>query len=207
VTRLLHVHRVQWRHHTTISGLLRTPDGQPLTNTRILVLSRPDQAETRDAVVGIVTTSPRTGRFIYHTIARTSRIITLRYEGNTARQPAQVQLRLKVAGQSTIHVHPSHTSNGHTVSFHGRVRTPHIPPEGLYVQLQAWTPELGWRAAGGGLTRVGRDGRWRTRYTFHATVRTHRWPFRVAIVPQADYPYSSGRFAGHSRTIRVLVHG
>jgi hypothetical protein len=96
---------------------------------------------------------------------------------------------LLVRPQVSLAISPTLTTNGHTITFSGRVSGGDDPPAGLPLQIE-------YREAGRWMIYTvveasPRDGRFSYRYTFERTTESITYTFRVAVpsggVP--GYPY------------------
>ena len=97
---------------------------------------------------------------------------------------------------------PTQTSNGHTITFTGRVAGGHLPRGGLpleleYLEGKTWMMYVVVRASGA-------DGRFVYRYTFRRTTQPITYTFRF-VVPStgvAGYPYRPG--TSPARSVHVV---
>jgi hypothetical protein len=144
------------------------------------------------------------GSFAYVLGSGPSRRITVTYHafGSTGAPTAKASARLLVTPQITLAITPTQTSNGHTITFTGRVAGGHLPRGGLpleleYLEGKTWMMYVVVRASGA-------DGRFVYRYTFRRTTQPITYTFRF-VVPStgvAGYPYRPG--TSPARSVHVV---
>jgi hypothetical protein len=151
---------------------------------------------------GQVTTGPG-GTFSDAFAAGPSRVIKLSYQafsgdvGPSATATADLLVRPSIS----LTVLPTHTRNGHTITYRGRVYGGHIPTGGLTLNVE-YLDGSRWRAFDQTKAR-GEDGSFVYRYTFRRTTIPIIYTFRVAIpgTGEAGYPYEAT--ASRRRSVRV----
>ena len=132
-----------------------------------------------------------------------SRRITLSYRefaGQSA-PSASTSVAVLVTASITLAITPSRTTNGHTITFSGRVSGGHEPAGGLPLQLE-YLEGTRWMIYTLVKARRG-DGRFSYRYTFRRTTQSITYTFRVAIAAGgvAGYPYQP--VASPARSVHV----
>jgi hypothetical protein len=143
------------------------------------------------------------GTFSYAFAAGPSRSIKLTYRasaGDTG-PSASATVDLLVKPSIALTVSPTHTRNGHTITYRGRVYGGYIPADGLTLNVE-YRDGNRWRAFDQTRAR-GKTGAFVYRYTLKRTTVPIIYKFRVAIpgggVP--GYPYEAT--ASRSRSVRV----
>jgi hypothetical protein len=182
----------------TLRGRLGTAAGRPIRAGRVRVYSR-ERTASRFRRIRTVTTDAR-GRLAVRVPPGPSRIVRLAYAGTERLGARAVQVAVLVPGRSSIAVDRRRTRNGGAVTFAGRLLGAALPAGGRAVELQAHYRGA-WRTFAS--PRAGRNGRWRFRYRFEATVGRVVYAFRARIQRDATYPYE----LGYSRVVRVTVVG
>jgi hypothetical protein len=140
----------------------------------------------------------RTGRFRMHLRPGTSRKIRLAYCAPGG--GAVHSLRLEVRATSSLRASRRKVTNGHSVTFRGRLAGRPIPRTGKLIEVQAFFRGH-WRTFS--TARTDRMGRWHFRYRFDGTRGRVRYYFRAFLPNETGYPYESG--ASHAES--VLVRG
>ena len=139
----------------------------------------------------------RTGHFRVHLRPGTSRRLRLAYcaPGGGAVE----NLRLEVRATSSLRASRRKVTNGHSVTFRGRLAGRPIPRTGKLVEVQAFFRGH-WRTFS--TARTDRRGRWHFRYRFDGTRGRVRYYFRAFLPSEAGYPYEPG--ASHAESVLVL---
>jgi len=199
-TALLGRPEVGYGRAVRVQGRLTTPGENPLPGAEVQVFERVQRPDAAPRPIGTVTTS-RTGRFSFRIGAGPNRIVSFRYGGTKTIRPDVADVDLRVRSSTSFSVSRSRVVNGQAVRFSGRLRGGNIPAEGKLVALQAlsrgrWRPFATTRASA-------RTGRWSYTYRFDGTRGKVRYRFRVRVLREATYPFSTGA----SGTRRVLVRG
>ena len=131
------------------------------------------------------------GSFSYTVPPGPSRDITLTYSAyaGAAAPSAVATLALLVTPRLTLRISPRATTNGHTVSFSGRVLGGYIAHGGLPLEIE-YREGRQWMIYTEVLASA-TSGRFRWHYTFERTTESITYSFRVAIPATgvADYPY------------------
>ena len=131
------------------------------------------------------------GSFVYLLAPGTSRDVTVSYRefAGEASASASAHLDVLVTPAITLRISPARTSNGHTITFSGRVAGGDEPRGGLPLALEyregsRWMIYTEVAAATG-------DGRFSYRYTFERTTQSITYTFRMAIPASGvpGYPY------------------
>jgi hypothetical protein len=143
------------------------------------------------------------GTFAYKFGPGPSRVIKLTYTGfaDDAGPSATATADLFVKPSISLTVLPTHTRNGRTITYRGRVYGGYIPRDGLPLNIE-YRDGSRWRAFDQTRAR-GKSGSFVYRYTFKRTTTPIIYRFRVAI-PGAGvtgYPYEAA--ASQSRSVRV----
>ena len=103
--------------------------------------------------------------------------------------------------QVSLAITPTHTSNGHTITFRGTISGGHEPAGGLPLELQ-YREGSRWMT----YTIVRTDSRsdsYVFRYTFRRTTQAITYTFRLVIAGGvAGYPFQPA--ASPPRSVRVL---
>jgi hypothetical protein len=183
--------------HADIQGVLTNPDGQPLHDVPIQVLTRPELPGAGFAATGIVRTD-RDGRFTYKLRGTTSRTIQFRYGGATRIRPSTTEVKVAVPASSTFMLSPPRILNGETVTFKGRVRGGPIPPNGKLIELRKWT---GRQWAPFRLVRTDASGRWQHTEPVVSVRGLVIFKLRASIPAEAGFPFAAGRTI--TRKLRV----
>jgi hypothetical protein len=197
VTELRPRAQIRLGGHRQVAGSLTNRDGQGIPGAEVQVLATvPGQAEQ---LVGVVHTD-QAGDFAYTAAGSTSRTLRFAYSGSPVIRPTESQVELTVPAVSTLRVNRHRLLNGQSVTFSGQVRSMPVPATGKLVQMEV-------RVSGHWQTfrtmRTDSAGRWSLRYRFERTRGVQRYRFRVALPPEAGYPFG----AGASKSIHVQVRG
>jgi hypothetical protein len=109
---------------------------------------------------------------------------------------------LLVKPRITLSITPRATSNGHTITFAGRVLGGHIASHGLSLQLQ-YREGNRWMIYTD-IVASARKGRFLYHYTFERTTVAITYTFRVAIPSSgvAGYPFAPA--ASAPRSVHVV---
>ncbi len=164
-------------------------DGAPVSDATVALEIAPSTGAAAPRHAEIRTAAD--GSFVYVLGPGASRQITLSYRefAGAAAPSATASARVLVTPSITLRIAPTHTSNGHTITFSGSVSGGEEPRGGLpldleYLEGTRWMIYDVVRAAPG-------DGHFTYRYTFERTTQSITYTFRVAIPPGgvAGYPY------------------
>ncbi len=119
--------------------------------------------------------------------------------GTTTVEPStSTTANIVVPASVSLGISPHQTHWGDTIKLSGRLRGGYIPPSGELVVL--W---VGWP---GGSTEIGhlyagRDGRFRSTYTFLRGNGTETYRLWATTARESDYPFASAR--SRASTVRV----
>jgi hypothetical protein len=199
-TRLVTRPRVNYGRPLRLQGRLTTPGQNPLTGTEVQIFEQTQAPGAKPRPIGTVTTS-RTGRFSFKIAKGPSRIVSFRYPGTRTIRAGLGEVALQVRSSTSFAVSRRSVVNGQAVTFRGHLRGGHIPAEGKIIALQVlsrgrWRPFATTRANA-------QSGRWTYVYRFDGTRGRIRYRFRVRVLREATYPFSTGT----SGNRRVLVRG
>lgn len=186
--------------HADVRGVLTNPDGQPLHDVPVRVLSRPKLPGAGFAAIGLVRTD-RDGRFTYKLRGTTSRTVQFRYDGTARIRPSTVEVNVAVPASSTFTLAPSRILNGETVTFKGRVRGGPIPPRGKLVELRKWT---GRQWAPFRVVRTDAAGRWQHVEPVASVRGLVIFKLRANIPAEAGFPFAPGRTVARKLRVRGL---
>jgi hypothetical protein len=143
------------------------------------------------------------GSFAYIVSPGTSRRITLSYRefADDAAPSASASADVLVKPAIALSITPTHTTNGHTITFSGSVSGGDEPRGGLPLDLE-YLEGSRWMIYDVVRARPG-DGRFTYSYTFERTTESITYTFRVAIPPGgvAGYPYQPS--ASPARSVHV----
>lgn len=183
-----------------LQGRLTTPGANPVGGTEVQVLERVQVPGATPRPIGTVTTS-KTGRFSFKVAKGPSRTVSFRYAGTKTVRADVDEVDIRVRASSSFSVSRRSVVNGEAITFRGQLRGGNIPAEGKLVALQAlsrgrWRPFATTRASA-------RTGRWAYTYRFDGTRGKVRYRFRVRVLREATYPFTTGT----SGRRRVLVRG
>lgn len=182
----------------TVSGSLSGPAARRLGRAPLAILTRTRGSE-RFRQVG-TTSTDASGTYRYRLPAGPSRSVRVRFAGDERHRPATSGAALAVRARSSIRVSRRKVRNGGRVRFRGRLLGGQVPRDGKLLQLEAFYRDR-WRTFA--VVRTSPRGRWRYVYRFEATTGRVRYPFRVRVPRERQYPYA----VGHSRVVRVTVNG
>jgi len=191
--------RVAFGRHVRLRGTLRNPDGQPIDDATIYVLSKTAGSIEDLAAAGLVHTDER-GRFSYVAKASRNRLLRFRYPGSRRIRSQTRDVSLAVPAKSTIRASDHSLLVGDAVAFAGRLLTGPVPRGGKLMEVQAFFRGR-WRTIS--TVRSSSRGRWRFEYRFGGTRGTVRYRFRLRIPFEAGYPFATGG----SRPTSVSVRG
>jgi hypothetical protein len=180
-----------------IAGRLIGDAGVPLADAVVCVATTTRIPGAPERVAATPTTDAQ-GRFRVALRPRPSRRVRVAYWRDSTHVEERF-LAVRVAARPRFRAAPARTlHNGERAHF--RAALPGPGAGHRLVRLEA-------RAAGRWVLvrsgRTDRRGRWRASYRFHATTGSRTYRFRVAVPPQAGYPYRRG----HSRVRAVRVSG
>jgi hypothetical protein len=132
------------------------------------------------------------GGFEYVLRRGPSRRIALSYRAFSAdaTPSATASATVLVTPSISLAITPTHTSNGHTITFTGNVAGGHEPPGGLALEIE-YREGSQWMIYDTTRARRG-DGRFFWQYTFRRTTEPITYWFRVAIPASgvSGYPYA-----------------
>jgi len=172
----------------TLRGALAC-DGTPIGGATIDLALAPAAGSTPTDYAQIVTAAD--GSFSYVVPAGPSRDITVSYRAYAAdAEPSAVAtVALRVTPTISLHITPRSTTNGHAITFSGRVAGGYIAGAGLPVEIE-YREGRNWMVYTEVLANA-QTGRFRYRYTFERTTESITYTFRVAIPATgvAGYPY------------------
>lgn len=191
---------VPFRRRRVVTGRLANPDGQPLADVPITVLSKPDLPGGAFATVGLVRTDSD-GQFRYRVRGTTSRTLRFRYDGTARIRPSETDVTVRVPASSTFKLTPSRIINGETVTFRGRVRGGPIPEQGKLVELRKWN---GRRWEPFRVVRTDPHGRWRHTEPVRSVTGLFTFRLRAHLPAEAGFPYSRGRTVARKLRVRGL---
>ena len=180
--------RVSLGQRATVHGELDC-GGTPVAGAALDLSLAPARGGTPTSQAQIATSAD--GSFSYSVPPGPSRDITLTYNAysGTAAPSAVATLALLVTPTVTLRITPRSTTNGHTISFGGRVLGGYIAHGGLPLEIE-YREGRRWMI----YTEVvasAATGRFHWRYTFERTTESITYSFRVAIPATgvAGYPY------------------
>ncbi len=172
----------------TLRGMLDC-GGAPVANATIELALAPaaGSTPTRDARVQ----TAADGSFAYIVAPGASRRITASYREYAAEATpsASTTAAVLVTPSIALSITPARTSNGHTITFRGRVSGGDEPGNGLPLELE-YLEGTKWMIYTVVHARPG-DGRFVYRYTFRRTTQSITYTFRMAIPASGvpNYPY------------------
>ena len=178
-----------------LRGRLTLSAGQSFAGQTIVATAAVRRRGERPRPAGTAVTDRR-GRFSLRVPAGPSRTYRLVFNGAGGALGVARGVSVRVPAASTIRASRTRVSGRTRVRFSGRLRTrgQRIPGRGLVLILQG--REGGrWRTFED--TRTNRNGRWNVSYTFSG--RPGRYPIRVRIRRQSNYPFE----LGYSRALTV----
>jgi len=180
-----------------LRGRLTLSAGQSFSGQTIVATAAVRRRGARPRPAGTAVTDRR-GRFSLRLPAGPSRTYRLVFNGAGGALGVARGVSVRIPASSTIRASRTRVSGRTRVRFSGRLRTrgQRIPGRGLVLVLQG--RENGrWRTFED--TRTNRRGSWRASYTFSG--RSGRYPIRVRIRRQTNYPFE----LGYSRAVVVRV--
>jgi hypothetical protein len=188
-------------HSVTLRGVLRCGHATPIGHALLAVEIAP--AAGAGPVRHTHVRTAADGSFAYVLGSGPSRRIILSYRAfaDDATPSARASANVLVRPAISLQITPTHTFNGHTITFTGRVSGGGEPRGGLPLDLE-YRAGSRWMIYDVVRARPG-DGRFIYRYTFKRTTQSITYTFRVAI-PAAGvsgYPYQST--ASPARSVRV----
>ncbi|HZL54805.1 MAG TPA: hypothetical protein VFC22_04165, partial [Solirubrobacteraceae bacterium] len=142
------------------------------------------------------------GTFSYRIPPGPSRRIRVTYRAGGRRPAASAAASIVVTPQVSLAVTPTSTSNGHTITFTGRVSGGYEPPGGLPLELEylegnKWIPYRVVRTDP-------RDGRFRYAYTFRRTTQPITYTFRFVIPASGVDGYPFAAAVSPPRSVHVV---
>jgi hypothetical protein len=180
--------RVSLGQRVTVRGQLDC-GGAPVGGAALELTLAPARGTTPTDRAAVETAAD--GSFSYSVPPGPSRDITLTYSAYTgAPAPSAVAtLALLVTPRVNLRITPRSTTNGHTISFSGRVLGGYIARSGLPLEIE-YREGRHWMVYTDVVANAA-TGRFDWRYTFERTTESITYSFRVAIPPNgvAGYPY------------------
>ena len=167
-----------------IPGLLETINGQPLSDARVVVVSRPPGWPAIH--VATLRTNSR-GRFAYPLRSGPSRILTLEFPGDNELHDSSTSITIEVRGASIFRSSARSIKAGHRLVLYGRVLGGYIPPGGKIIQISYWTGDSGWLPYETVYTQ--HSGRWRLPWRTDPRAAGLTYKFKVTLLRQADWPF------------------
>lgn len=171
----------------TLHGVLGC-NGTPISGATLDLALAPASGTTPTTYAQIQTAAD--GSFEYTLPPGPSRDITLTYSASSGGAPSAVAtLALRVKSRIALTITPRSTTNGHTITFTGRVFGGYISTRGLPLEVE-YREGRSWMIYTEILARPN-SGSFRWRYTFERTTESINYTFRVAIPTTgvAGYPY------------------
>jgi hypothetical protein len=163
--------------------------GSPVSGAVLELTLAPARGSSPTSQAQIATSAD--GSFAYSVPPGPSRDITLTYDAysGSAAPSAVATLALLVTPTVTLQITPRATTNGHTISFDGRVLGGYIARGGLPLEIE-YREGRRWMIYTEVLANAA-TGRFHWRYTFERTTESITYSFRVAIPATgvAGYPY------------------
>ena len=182
-----------------VKGRLRS-GGRALAGQQIQVWQQLATSGTPWTPVA-TTSTDSAGRLKYRAPRGPGRRLRLRFPGTPLLRGHNADVALRVPARTTIRPSRKNVVNGEYVTFKGRVKGGHIPPEGTLVELQVFTRKR-WRTFA--QPRAAADtGRWSFMYRFETISGNVSFRVRARIRRQSNYPFAQGG----SKTVRVHVRG
>jgi hypothetical protein len=191
---------VAFGRHLVLRGSLRCA-GAGLKGALLRIELTPAGAGTPARVITVRTGSG--GSFAYGIPPGPSRRIRVTYRvAGGSRPAASAAASVVVTPQVSLAITPATTSNGHTITFAGRVSGGHEPPGGLpleleYLEGRSWVPYRVVRTDP-------RDGRFHYRYTFRRTTESITYTFRFVIPSSGVDGYPFAAAASPARSVHVV---
>jgi hypothetical protein len=182
-----------------VRGRLRTPDGAPIANAAIDMVSKTTAVNARELLKRAGPRSRADGSW-YVVLPRrvSSRDVTFRYRShvNDTVASATARVRLRVRAGLRLTIHPRRARTGQAIRFRGRLLGGPLPRGGKQVVLMARASRGAWVRFN--VVRTDGGGRFRAVYRFRQPgVTVYR--FRALSLSEAAYPY----LAGGSNVVKV----
>jgi hypothetical protein len=189
--------RVPFGRAVPIHGLLMTAQGIPLAGQDVRILAAADDGSASFSEAAQARTAPD-GQWRAQLPAGPSRLIRVIYDGSKTLLPSTGAATTVVPAGVRLSIAPTTSRWGATIKISGRVLGGYVPASGevLFVRLRYNGKQIEVAHV-----RTGRDGQFRTSYTFLGGTGAAVYPFWVTTVPESDYPFA----AGSSRRIVVTV--
>jgi len=192
---------VRFGRSVTLRGSLRCGSA-PIADGAVDLVLAPTAGTSPVRLARVQTAAD--GSFVYVVGPGSSRRINVSYRESAAeaKPAARVSLRLLVIASVSLSIAPTHTSNGGTITFSGRVSGGDEPRGGLPLELEYL--EAGRWMIYTVIPSDPADGRFSYRYTFRRTTRSITYTFRVAIPAAgvAGYPFEAA--ASPARSVHVI---
>jgi hypothetical protein len=192
------IRRIAFGARTTISGWLGTASGTALGGQAVRILTAADNGlqHFRQAAV---TSTAADGAWTAKLPPGPSRLIEAVYDGTSTTEPASSSYaRVVVPASVNLRIRPLHVRWGGRITITGRLRGGYVPPFGEALSLSL---NYNGRTIDVQHIRTGRNGRFRTTYTFLGGAGSASYPFWVTTIPESDFPWA----VGSSRKIFVTV--
>jgi hypothetical protein len=191
---------IPWGRSVMLRGALEC-GGAPVSGALVAVELAPaaGAAPVRHAEIR----TAADGSFAYLVAAGPSRRITLSYRAfsNDPKPSARASASVLVTPTISLAISPTHTVNGHTITFSGRVSGGEQPRGGVPLQLE-YLEGNRWMIYDVVRTRPA-DGRFTYRYTFRRTTQSITYTFRVAIPAAGVSGYPFQPAASPARSVHV----
>jgi hypothetical protein len=191
---------VHYGHPALLRGVLRCAT-RAVSGATLAVLIKPTAG-----TLGPLRRALRTaadGSFSYRLGAGESRRITVSYRESAADPAvaASASVVLLVTPEISLSITPTHTTNGHTITFRGRVSGGDEPASGLPLELEYL--EGGRWMIYTLINASARDGSFSYRYTFERTTQSITYTFRVAVPADGVPAYPFQPAASPPRSVHV----
>jgi hypothetical protein len=176
-----------YHQQVNLRGELTGPNGTPMVNTTVEVLTRPAVSGDNFSLFSRITTHSG-GHFKIKLPPGTSRTVCLRYKPlSNGLYAAALSITQRVRAGLQLSVHPHHATASGTITLRGGVLGGFIPELGKVVELQVHF--LGhWRVFRTPSTTPG--GRFTSFYTFLGGQGT--FAFRACVRAENNYPFVFG---------------
>lgn len=189
--------RVAFGAATRVSGWVGTSSGVALGRQVVRIMSVADNGQRAFRQIGVASTAAD-GSWSARLPPGPSRVVFAVYDGAPTIEPSYGTAHVVVPASVKLSITPRRPHWGGTIAISGRLLGGFIPSSGevLFVRLEFRGKRIEVQHV-----RTGRDGRFRTTYTFLGGAGVATYPFWVTSVPESDYPFA----AGSSHRINVTV--